>query len=101
MRMIQSRKVRWDRRGIHRRCGWRREGIEDRRRWLVIQREGRYMLVVVIVMMSMSCVKLMRANSYGMLMVVLVVEQKAGGDRGHIRHIPVKGVRPIIVHLVG
>lgn len=51
----------------------------------------------MVVIMMMRCVKLVRANSYRIL--VLMVQQKARGYRRQIRYIPIKG--PIKVHVAG
>ena len=70
MCVVQGRKVWWDRRRIGRWCGWR-NGMEYRRCRLVVQRERGYMLVMVVVVMGMRCVKLMGANGYRMLILVI------------------------------
>jgi len=57
------------------------------------------MLVMMIMVVRLGCVKLVRANSYRML--VLVVQQKASGYRGQILCVPIQGIRPVKVHMGG
>ncbi len=56
------------------------------------------MLVMVVVVMCLRCVKLVGANSYRRL--ILVIQQKAGRYRGgQIRCIPIEGAQPIKIHV--
>lgn len=58
------------------------------------------MLVMVVVVMSVRCVKLVGANSYRML--ILVIQQKVGRYRGgRVRYIPIEGAQPIKIHVAG